>query len=150
MVENLKTKHTFYYFCLLFRSRDIFCRGRFYSRLGFSFSARLLLLYERGADCRVSCPLMGRPEVNCQSCSSSGCNLLTLVAELWGAICFKIVLTSFHSKGIENQISFIIAAKTVFIFVVCFHQPLATNSAKLQEYLLMLGKTEVGHQNKIS
>ena len=110
MVENLKTKHTFYYFCLLFRSRDIFCRGRFYSRLGFSFSARLLLLYERGADCRVSCPLMGRPEVNCQSCSSSGCNLLTLVAELWGAICFKIVITH-HSKGIENQISFIIQLK---------------------------------------
>ena len=65
-VENLLSRTlTFYYFCLLFRSRDIFIRSRFYSGLGFLFSAGLLLLFERGADRTASCPLMGRPEVNC-------------------------------------------------------------------------------------
>ena len=72
--------------------------------------------------------------------------MLDFVAELV-AICYKIILMNFHSKGIESQISFIVAAKTVFIFVICPHQPSSTHSAKLQEYLLMLDETEVGHRS---
>ena len=126
-------RHSFYHFFPPFTSGDIFS-NRFYSRLGFfpitgfccsSKEVEIALLPVRLWDGQTLISSRFPP---------LDASLQHLWQSSWAVICFEIILANFCFKGIENLISLINAAKTIFVSMISFHRPFAIIRQREREH----------------